>query len=77
MSDTKQHYAELLNLADALVDNLEALINRMPPPEVTQVSWRHIGTILEFNRSLSEASYYLNKQINFWESKEAERCSNA
>ena len=65
MSDTKQHYAELLNLADALVDNLEALINRMPPPEVTQVSWRHIGTILEFNRSLSEASYYLNKQINF------------
>ena len=75
MSDTKQHYADLLNLSDSLVDNLEALINKMPPPEATRVNWGHIGTMLEFNRSLSEASYYLNKQINFWESKEAERCS--
>jgi hypothetical protein len=77
MTDTKQHYSDLLNLADSLVDNLEALINKMPPPESTRANWGHIGTMLEFNRSLSEASYYLNKQINFWEAKEAERCSNA
>ena len=77
MSDTKQHYADLLNLADTLVDNLSDLVAKMPPPESTRVYWGHIGTMLEFNRSLSEASYYLNKQINFWESKEAERCSNS
>ena len=77
MTDTKQHYSELLNLADTLVDNLSDLIAKMPPPEATRVNWGHIGSMLEFNRSLSEASYYLNKQINFWESKEAERCSNA
>ena len=75
MSDTKQHYADLLNLADALLENLYGLIERMPPPEVTRANWGHIGTMLEFNRSLSEASSYLNKQINFWEAKEAERCS--
>jgi hypothetical protein len=75
MSDTKQHYADLLNLADTLVDNLAVLIAKMPPPETTRVNWGHIGTMLEFNRSLSEASYYLNKQIIFWETKEAERCS--
>lgn len=75
MSDTKQHYEDLLHLADSLIANLTALIDKMPPPEVTRVNWGHIGTMLEFNRSLSEASYYLNKQINFWETKEAERCS--
>ena len=75
MSDTKQHYSDLLNLADSLVDNLRCLIAKMLPPEVTRVNWGHIGTMLEFNRSLLEASYYLNKQINFWEAKEAERCS--
>ena len=75
MSDTKQHYADLLNLADGLVDNLSDLVTRMPPPEVTRVNWGHVGTMLEFNRSLSEASDYLNKQIKILESKEAERCS--
>ena len=69
MSDTKQHYADLLNLADSLLENLYGLIERMPPPEVTRVNWGHIGTMLEFNRSLSEASFYLEKQIKIWESK--------
>lgn len=75
MTDTKQHYADLLNLADSLIDNLEALVNRMPPPEVTLVNWGHLLAMLEFNRSLSEAGCHLSKQINFWEAKEAERCS--
>ena len=72
MSDTKQHYAELLNLADGLIDNLSVLVTRMPPPEVTQVNWGHLLAMLEFNRSLSEAGCHLSKQIKIWESKEAE-----
>ncbi len=47
------------------------------PPETTRANWGHIGTLLEFNRTLSEASYFLNKQIDLWEKREAERCSNA
>ena len=75
MIDTKQHYSDLLNLADGLIDNLAELIEKMPPPEKTRANWGHIGTLLEFNRTLSEASYFLNKQIDLWEKREAERCS--
>ncbi len=75
MIDTKQHYSDLLNLADSLLENLYGLIEKMPPPETTRANWGHIGTLLEFNRTLSEASYFLNKQIDLWEKREAERCS--
>lgn len=77
MTDTKQHYSDLLNLADGLIDNLAGLVEKMPPPETTRANWGHVGTLLEFNRTLSEASYFLNKQIDLWEKREAERCSNA
>lgn len=73
MTDTDKHYEELLKLADSLIDNLDELIASMPYPETTRANWGHIGTMLEFNRNLSEISCYLHKQMKFWETKEAER----
>lgn len=72
MPDIRQHYAELLNLSDSLLDNLAGLIERMPPPETCKVNWGHIGKLLDINRQLSEASYDLHKHIDFWNRKELE-----
>ena len=47
MSDIRDHYAELLDLSDSLLDNLAGLIERMPPPETCKVNWGHIGKLLD------------------------------
>lgn len=75
MNDIRQHYAELLELSDSLLDNLAGLIERVPPPETARVNWGHIGKLLDFNRQLSEASYDLHKHIDYWRRKEAEHAS--
>lgn len=72
MSDIRQHYAELLDLSDSLLDNLAGLIERMPPPEICKVNSGHIGKLLDINRKLSQACYDLHELIDFLNRKELE-----